>query len=130
MSAGGFGCQSAREKFRLLTLYQRFEHLVIVLLTALIAVIVMAAVWNLTIRILVGLILSGSLDPSDYSTFQVIFGMIFTVMIAPELIERNPFSPRNRAQRPDVRSAVPRRNSLALFELRRSKMLCSSMGID
>src|SRR5579864_5635616 len=76
--------RQARERFRILTLYQRFEHMVIILLTALIAVIVVAAVWNLSLKILFGLVLSGSLDPSDYSVFQAVFGMIFTVIIALE----------------------------------------------
>jgi uncharacterized membrane protein (DUF373 family) len=42
------------------------------------------AVWNLSLKILFGLILSGSLDPSDYAIFQAVFGMIFTVIIALE----------------------------------------------
>ena len=72
------------EELRLLSLYQRFEHIVIMFLTALIAVIVIAAVWNLSLKILFGLVLSGSLDPSDYTIFQAVFGMIFTVIIALE----------------------------------------------
>src|ERR1700736_637442 len=72
------------DKLRLLSLYQRFEHIVIMILTALIAVIVIAAVWNLSLKILFGLVLSGSLDPSDYTIFQAVFGMIFTVIIALE----------------------------------------------
>jgi len=76
--------RDTREKFRLLSLYQRFEHIVVMFLTALIAVIVIAAVWNLTLKILFGLVLTGSLDPSDYSVFQAVFGMIFTVIIALE----------------------------------------------
>jgi uncharacterized membrane protein (DUF373 family) len=76
--------RDTRESFRLLSLYQRFEHVVIMFLTALIAVIVIVAVWNLSLKILFGLILSGSLDPSDYSAFQAVFGMIFTVIIALE----------------------------------------------
>jgi uncharacterized membrane protein (DUF373 family) len=36
------------------------------------------------VKILFGLVLSGSLDPSDYSIFQAVFGMIFTVIIALE----------------------------------------------
>jgi uncharacterized membrane protein (DUF373 family) len=76
--------REAKEKFRLLSLYQRFEHIVVMFLTALIAVIVIAAVWNLSLKILFGLVLSGSLDPSDYSAFQAVFGMIFTVIIALE----------------------------------------------
>ena len=71
-------------KFRLLSLYQRFEHIVILILTALIAVIVVTAVWSLSLKILFELVLSGSLDPSDYAVFQAVFGMIFTVIIALE----------------------------------------------
>src|ERR1700731_3769322 len=76
--------KEAKEQFRLLSLYQQFEHLVIVVLTALIAIIVVVAVWNLSVKILFGLVLSGSLDPSDYAIFQAVFGMIFTVIIALE----------------------------------------------
>jgi len=76
--------QDATERFRLLSLYQRFEHIVILFLTALIVVIVIAAVWSLSLKILFGLVLSGSLDASDYSAFQAVFGMIFTVIIALE----------------------------------------------
>jgi len=76
--------RAVRAEFRLLSLYQRFEHGVILILTALIAIIVVAAVWNLSLKILFSLILSGSFDPSDYSVFQAVFGMIFTVIIALE----------------------------------------------
>jgi uncharacterized membrane protein (DUF373 family) len=76
--------RDAREKFKLLSLYQRFEHIVITILTALIAIIVVVAVWNLTLKIMFGLILPGNLDPSDYAVFQGVFGMIFTVIIALE----------------------------------------------
>jgi len=75
---------NAREQFKLLSLYQRFEHVVVTVLTALIAIIVVVAVWNLTLKIVYGLILPGNLDPSDYTSFQAVFGMIFTVIIALE----------------------------------------------
>ena len=76
--------RAARAEFRPLSLYQRFEHIVILILTALIAVVVAAAVWNLVLKILYGLVFAGSFDPSDYSIFQAMFGMIFTVIIALE----------------------------------------------
>jgi uncharacterized membrane protein (DUF373 family) len=76
--------REARDKFRLLSLYQRFEYFVVMFLTALIVVIVVAALWTLTLKILFGLVLSGGLDPSDYSAFQAVFGMILTVIIALE----------------------------------------------
>ncbi|WP_430648593.1 phosphate-starvation-inducible PsiE family protein [Bradyrhizobium manausense] len=76
--------REAGNKFGLLSLYQRFEHLVLIILTALIAIIVAAAVWSLSLKVLFGLVLSGTLDPSDYAVFQAVFGMIFTVIIALE----------------------------------------------
>lgn len=76
--------RAAEKHFGLLSLYQRFEHLVIIILTALIAVIVVAAVWSLSLKVLFGLVLNGRLDPSDYAAFQAVFGMIFTVIIALE----------------------------------------------
>jgi hypothetical protein len=76
--------RAAKEEFRLLSLYQRFEQVVVMVLTVLIAVIVVAAVWNLTLNVVFGIILSGSLDPSDYRVFQAVFGMIFAVIVALE----------------------------------------------
>jgi uncharacterized membrane protein (DUF373 family) len=76
--------KAARAEFRVLSLYQRFERVVILILTALITIVVVVAVWNLSLKILFALVLSGSLDPSDYSAFQAVFGMIFTVIIALE----------------------------------------------
>jgi uncharacterized membrane protein (DUF373 family) len=78
------GLRDIRKNFKLLSLYQQFEYVVILILTAFIAIIVVAALWSLSLKILFGLVLPGSLDPSDYAVFQAIFGMIFTVIIALE----------------------------------------------
>ena len=75
---------SAREQWRLLTFYQKFEQVVVLILTGLIALIIAAAVWNLALKILFALILTGSFDPTDYTVFQAVFGMIITVIIALE----------------------------------------------
>lgn len=76
--------EGARAQWATLTLYEKFEHAVIVVLTAIIAVVIVLAMWNLVLKVLLGLVIAGSLDPTDYSSFQVIFGMIFTVIIALE----------------------------------------------
>jgi uncharacterized membrane protein (DUF373 family) len=68
----------------LLDLYGRFEHVVVLILTGLIAVVVVAAVWSLAIKILFGIIASDAFDPTDHVVFQSVFGMIFTVIIAVE----------------------------------------------
>lgn len=75
---------SARDQWRLLTFYQKFEQVVVLILTGLIALIIAAAVWNLALKILFALILTGSFDPTDYTVFQAVFGMIITVIIALE----------------------------------------------
>lgn len=74
---------AARSRWNPLTFYEKFEHLVILVLTALIAVVVALAVWNLAVKIAVSLFTTG-LDPTDYRVFQALFGMIFIVIIALE----------------------------------------------
>jgi uncharacterized membrane protein (DUF373 family) len=73
-----------RAQWAPLTLYQRFEHAVVLILSTLIAIVVVAAVWHLILKIVIGLVVSDQFDPTDYGVFQVIFGMIFTVIIALE----------------------------------------------
>jgi uncharacterized membrane protein (DUF373 family) len=53
------------------------------ILSGLIAVIVVFAMWNLLLKLLVS-ILSSGFDPTNYEVFQALFGMIFTVIIALE----------------------------------------------
>jgi uncharacterized membrane protein (DUF373 family) len=53
-------------------------------LTALIAVVIGFALWNLVLKILLSIISSSGFDPTDYAVFQAFFGMIFTVIIALE----------------------------------------------
>jgi uncharacterized membrane protein (DUF373 family) len=66
------------------TFYQKFEQIVVLILTWLIAIVVVFAIWNLMLKILLTIVISGSFDPTDYVVFQTIFGMIFTVIIALE----------------------------------------------
>lgn len=73
----------ARRRFDLLNFYGKFEQIVIFILTVLIAVFVIFAVWNLALKMLQS-IASSTLDPTDYSVFQTVFGAILTVIIALE----------------------------------------------
>jgi uncharacterized membrane protein (DUF373 family) len=75
---------AARKRWRAMTVYNQFEHFVVMFLTALIAVVIVAALWNLTLKIIYNLILTDSFDPTDYIVFQTVFGMIFSVIIALE----------------------------------------------
>jgi uncharacterized membrane protein (DUF373 family) len=77
---------TARVRWRLLTFYQKFEHAVILVLSGLISIIVALAVWNLVLKLVVIIVLTSGFDPTDYSVFQALFGMIFTVIIALEFM--------------------------------------------
>ncbi len=74
---------AARIRWNLLSFYQKFEHGVVMLLTALIAVIIALAVWNLMLKVAVSVVYT-NFDPTEYAVFQALFGMIFTVIIALE----------------------------------------------
>ncbi|MET0314361.1 MAG: phosphate-starvation-inducible PsiE family protein [Hansschlegelia sp.] len=66
-----------------LSFYERFEQLVAVALTALVSLVVLAALVGLSIHVL-QLVARGILDPAEHGVFQAVFGMIFTVLIALE----------------------------------------------
>jgi uncharacterized membrane protein (DUF373 family) len=71
------------ERWALLSYYQRFESLVAIILTIVIAAIILVALYRLTVRVVMGLVF-GLLDPLDDKVFQVIFGEIITLLIALE----------------------------------------------
>jgi len=70
--------------WRTLTLYEKFEQSVVLGLTLLIAIIVLAALWNLGKLVVVSLLLVDAFDPTEPAVFQTVFGAIFTVVIALE----------------------------------------------
>ena len=72
-----------RQQFAPLTLYQKFEQLCVMLLSAVIAVVAAFALAHLVYVVALS-ILSGQFDPTDYDIFKTIFGMIFTVIITLE----------------------------------------------
>lgn len=73
----------ARAAWPGLGLYERFEQGVCFVLTLVISGIVVAALAVLLIRV-VGLLVTGIVDPAEPAVFQAIFGMILTVLIALE----------------------------------------------
>ena len=76
--------KGARDRWRRLTIYLKFEHAVVLVLTALISIIIVSAIWKLAIKILYSLVRSDTFDLTDLAAFQSVFGMIFTVIIALE----------------------------------------------
>ncbi len=69
--------------WKLLSFYEKFEETVAILLTAVIAVIIVAALINLIFNVAV-LLIDGLVNPAEKSVFQAIFGMIMTLLIALE----------------------------------------------
>jgi len=75
--------RSVRSRWALMTLYERFEQLVAIALSLIIAVLILIALVQLYKRVL-PLVLGGALDLLDHEVFQALFGSIFTVLIAME----------------------------------------------
>lgn len=66
-----------------LDLYQRFEQIVVLLLSLLISIVIIVAAFNLLQTVFV-LLRLGLLNPSQPDVFQTIFGMIMILLIALE----------------------------------------------
>jgi uncharacterized membrane protein (DUF373 family) len=81
------GLRSHQEAFRknwlTLSIYERFEQIIALVLIVLIGVVIVMAVWDLSKEVAL-LAWRGSLDPGDHKTFQNLFGQIMTVLIALE----------------------------------------------
>ena len=72
-----------RTQWAVLSYYQRFEGLVALVLTLVIALIILVALFRLTYSVIIGL-LFGVLNPLDPGIFQSVFGEILTLLIALE----------------------------------------------
>lgn len=70
-----------RAQWPVLRYYQRFEGLVVLVLTRIIALIIVVALFRPTFGVVNGL-LPGVLDPLDHGIFQSVFGEILTLLIA------------------------------------------------
>ncbi len=77
------GLRELRDNWSVFTFYERFEQIVALILTAAIAVVIVAALIRLLRNIFEFLVL-GALDPTDYVVFQTVFGMVMTLLIAME----------------------------------------------
>jgi len=75
--------EDTRERWPLMTLHERFEQIVAIVLSFLVAVVVLIALFQLFHRIL-PLVHGGALDILDHEVFQSLFGAIMTVLIAME----------------------------------------------
>ena len=67
-----------------LSVQAQFEHVIVLFLSALIAVVVVLAVWSVALKVLAILLQASSVEAAEPAVFQTLFGMIFTVIIALE----------------------------------------------
>jgi len=72
-----------RSHWAILSYYQRFEGLVALVLTLVIGLVILVALFRLTFSVVTGLLL-GVLNPLDHGVFQAVFGEILTLLIALE----------------------------------------------
>jgi uncharacterized membrane protein (DUF373 family) len=72
-----------RRNWRILSVYERFEQIIALILAWIIAVIIVVALWDLAKEVAL-LAVHDMLDPLDHAVFQAIFGQILTVLIALE----------------------------------------------
>ncbi|MDD3769414.1 MAG: phosphate-starvation-inducible PsiE family protein [Sulfuricurvum sp.] len=66
-----------------MNLYEQFEQVVALILSAVISVTILVALWRLIIEVYEMLLL-GVFNPLDHKVFQGVFGMIMTLLIAME----------------------------------------------
>src|SRR5437016_4872833 len=72
-----------RTNWAVLSYYQRFEGIVALVLTFVIGLIILVALFRLSFGVVTGLLL-GALDPLDHGAFQTVFGETLTLLIALE----------------------------------------------
>ena len=72
-----------KDNWTVLSYYQRFESAMALVLTLVIALIALVALYRLGESVVAGLLL-GVLDPLDHKVFQHVFGNIMTLLIALE----------------------------------------------
>jgi uncharacterized membrane protein (DUF373 family) len=75
--------EETRRHWPIMTAYERFEQIVAVVLSLIIAAVIVIALIQLILR-LAPLLIGGALDPLDHGMFQTLFGTIMTLLIAME----------------------------------------------
>ena len=72
-----------REQWVILSYYQRFEAFVAFVLTLVIALVILVALYRLSSSVITGLVI-GALNPLEHRVFQNVFGEVLTLLIALE----------------------------------------------
>jgi hypothetical protein len=66
--------KAGRERWQRLTISLKFEHAVVLVLTALLSLIIISAVWKLALKVVFSLVLSDTFDLTDLAVFQSVLG--------------------------------------------------------
>ncbi|HFF0206304.1 TPA: phosphate-starvation-inducible PsiE family protein [Pseudomonas aeruginosa] len=82
-STGRNPFQVFRDQWAIMSFYERFEQVVALVLSAVIAVIIVVSLFQL-IAIVFTLLVLDAFNPLDHKVFQSVFGMIMTLLIAME----------------------------------------------
>ncbi|MEJ6161204.1 phosphate-starvation-inducible PsiE family protein [Escherichia coli] len=72
--------QVLRDQLAIMSFYERFEQVVALVLSAVIAVIIVVSLFQL-ISIVFTLLVLDAFNPLDHEVFQSVFGMIMTVIL-------------------------------------------------
>lgn len=75
--------RETRDRWGLMTAYERFEQVVALMLSSIIVVVIVLALVQLVVRVL-PLLIGGGVDVLDHGAFQALFGTIMTLLIAME----------------------------------------------
>jgi len=75
--------QALRDRWAIMSFYERFEQVIALVLSAVIAVIIVVSLLQL-ITIVFTLLVLDAFNPLDHRVFQSVFGMIMTLLIAME----------------------------------------------
>lgn len=75
--------QIFRDEWTIMSFYERFEQVIALALSAVIAMIVVVSLLQL-ISIVFSLLIIDAFNPLDHKVFQTVFGMIMTLLIAME----------------------------------------------
>ncbi|MFZ5623583.1 MAG: phosphate-starvation-inducible PsiE family protein [Gemmatimonadota bacterium] len=75
--------KAVRREWPILTVYQRFEAIVTVVLTVIVSAVILVALYRLLVSVADTLVLR-ALNPLDHDVFQNVFGAIMTLLIALE----------------------------------------------
>ncbi|CAB3942085.1 heat resistance protein PsiE-GI [Achromobacter piechaudii] len=83
-STGRNPFQVFRDQWAIMSLYERFEQVVALVLSAVIAVIIVVSLFQLIAIVFTLLLVLDAFNPLDHKVFQSVFGMIMTLLIAME----------------------------------------------